>query len=98
MIPESNIKDLMLRKDVVEAVKKGKFHIHAVKTIDEGIEILTGKAAGELKPDGTYPEGTINALVNDKLASLAEGLKKFGGEEEAKEGTGKGKGKKGKKS
>ena len=51
MIPESNVKDLMLRKDVVEAVKKKKFHVYAVKTIDEGIEILTGKKAGEIKPD-----------------------------------------------
>jgi ATP-dependent Lon protease len=85
MIPESNVKDLMLRKDVVEAVKKKKFHVYAVKTIDEGIEILTGKKAGEIKPDGTYPKGTINALVNEKLKELAEGLKKFG-DEEKKEG------------
>ena len=85
MIPESNVKDLMLRKDVVEAVKKKKFHVYAVKTIDEGIEILTGKRAGEMKPDGTYPKGTINALVNEKLKELAEGLKKFG-EEEKKQG------------
>ena len=92
MIPESNVKDLMLRKDVVEAVKKGKFHIHAVKTIDEGIEILTGKEAGEKKPEGTYPKGTINALVDEKLKTLAEGLKEFAEEaapEEKKKGTGK---------
>jgi ATP-dependent Lon protease len=85
MIPESNMKDLMLRKDVVEAVKKGQFHIYSVKTIDEGIEILTGKEAGQLQTDGTYPKGTINDLVNEKLKSLAEGLKKFGEEEEKKE-------------
>ncbi|MEE9612613.1 MAG: Lon-insertion domain-containing protein, partial [Desulfatiglandales bacterium] len=95
MIPESNVKDLMLRNDVVEAVKKGKFHVYAVKTIDEGIEILTGKKAGEMKPDGTYPKGTINGLVNEQLKVLAEGLKKFG-EEEKKEEKKKGKGKKGK--
>jgi len=92
MIPESNVKDLMLRKDVVEAVKKGKFHIHAVKTIDEGIEILTGKEAGEKQPDGTYPKGTVNALVDEKLKTLAEGLKEFadqGEAEEKKKGTGK---------
>ncbi len=96
MIPESNVKDLMLRKDVVEAVKKKKFHIYAVKTIDEGIEILTGKKAGEVKPDGAYPKGTINGLVNGKLKQLAEGLKKFG-EEEKKEGK-KGSGRKSKSS
>lgn len=78
MIPESNVKDLMLRKDVVEAVEKGKFHIFAVKTIDEGIEILTDKKAGEMKAGGTYPAGTINALVDGKLKELAEGLKNFG--------------------
>jgi lon-related putative ATP-dependent protease len=98
MIPESNVKDLMLRKDVVDAVNKGQFHIYAVKTIDQGIEILTGKEAGELGPDGLYPKGTINHLVDEKLKGLAEGLKKFGGEEEAgKKEEPKGKGKKGKK-
>jgi ATP-dependent Lon protease len=85
MIPESNVKDLMLRKDVVEAVKTGKFQVYAVKAIDEGIEILTGKKAGEMKTDGTYPKGTINALVDEKLRGLAEGLKKFGEEEEEQE-------------
>jgi ATP-dependent Lon protease len=85
MIPESNIKDLMLRKDVVEAVKKGQFHIYPVKTIDEGIEILTGKKAGERKADGTYPKGTINYLVDQKLKALAEGLKTFGDKEEKEE-------------
>jgi hypothetical protein len=74
----------MLRKDVVEAVKEKKFRIYAVKTIDDGIEILTGKDAGELQPDGTYPEGTINAMVNEKLKALAVGLKSFE-EEEHKE-------------
>ena len=96
MIPESNVKDLMLRKDVVEVVKKKKFHVYAVKTIDEGIEILTGKRAGEIKPDGTYPKGTINALVNEKLKELAEGLKKFG--EEEKKGGKNGSGRKSKSS
>ncbi len=95
MIPASNVKDLMLRKDVIDAVKKNKFKIYAVKAIDEGIEILTGKKAGELKADGTYPKGTINALVNDRLKELAEGLKKFGADEEKdKGGNRKGKAKK----
>jgi len=85
MIPESNVKDLMLRKDVVKAVKRGKFHIYAVRSIDEGIEILTDKKAGEKRSDGTYPKGTINYLVNEKLKELAEGLKKFGEKEEEEE-------------
>ncbi len=86
MVPESNVKDLMLRKDVIDAVKKNKFRIYAAKTIDEGIEILTGKKAGALKADRSYPRGTINALVNDRLKELAEGLKKFGGEEDKNKG------------
>ena len=90
IIPEANVKDLMLRKDVVEAVKKGKFHIYPVKTIDEGIEILTDVKAGELQEDGTYPKGTINFLVDQKLRELAEGLKRFGEEEAKEEKKGKG--------
>ncbi len=85
MIPESNVRDLMVRKDVIEAVKKKKFHIYAVRTIDEGIEILTGKKAGELKADGTYPKDTINYLVDAKLKELAEGLKDFGEEDKGNE-------------
>ena len=85
MIPESNVKDLMLRKDVVEAVEKGRFHIYPVKTIDQGIEILTGEKAGERNADGTYPKDTINFLVDQKLRELAEGLKSFGEKEEEEE-------------
>jgi lon-related putative ATP-dependent protease len=86
MIPESNLKDLMLRHDVVEAVTQGQFHVYSVKTVDEGIEILTDKKAGEPKPNGSYPRGTINYLVNEKLKELAEGFEKFG-EKEEKKGT-----------
>jgi len=85
MMPETNVKDLMIRKDVVKAVKEGKFNIYTVKSIDEGIEILTDKKAGEKQSDGTFPKGTINYLVNEKLKELAEGLKKFGEEEEKEE-------------
>ena len=81
MIPASNVNDLMLRKDVVAAVKEGRFHVYAVKTVEEGLEILTGMPAGEKGPDGTYPEDTLNARVDRKLKILAEGLKKFGGRE-----------------
>ena len=86
MIPESNVKDLMLRKDVVDAVKKKKFTVYAVKTIDEGIEILTGKKAGAAKEDGTYPKNSINYLVNERLKNLAEGLNRFGKEDNGKKG------------
>ncbi|MEE9324473.1 MAG: S16 family serine protease, partial [Dehalococcoidia bacterium] len=77
IIPQSNIKNLMLREDVVEAVAQGQFHIYAVKTIDEGLEILTDRPAGERKDDGTYPEGTVNYLVDKRLRELGEGLKGF---------------------
>ncbi|MFP4036311.1 MAG: Lon protease family protein, partial [Desulfobacteraceae bacterium] len=76
LIPAANIKDLMLRKDVIKAVEQKKFHIWSVRTIDEGIEILTGKRAGGRKADGSYPKGTLNDLVDRKLRELAEGLKK----------------------
>jgi lon-related putative ATP-dependent protease len=72
MIPVSNIKHLMIKDEVVEAVKKGKFHIWPVSTIDEGIEILTGKKAGKKDAKGKYPRGTINYLVDKKLKEYSE--------------------------
>ncbi|MEW5806597.1 MAG: ATP-binding protein [Acidobacteriota bacterium] len=78
MIPYQNIDDLMLKEEVIETVKMTKFHIYAVKTIDEGIEILSGMPAGEKQADGTYPEGTVNCLVDKRLKELAEALKKYG--------------------
>jgi len=85
MIPDSNVKDLMLRKDVVEAVQSGQFHIYAVKSIDEGIEILTGVPAGQKGADNCYPEGSINYLADKKLKELAEGLQRFAKEERNEE-------------
>jgi lon-related putative ATP-dependent protease len=78
LIPEANIKHLMLRQDVIDAVRAGKFHIYPVKHIDEGIQILTGIEAGELQADGTYPEGTINAIVKERLEKMANRLTEFG--------------------
>ncbi len=87
MIPYQNIGDLMLRKDVVQAVKEGKFHIYPVKTIDQGIEILTGVEAGERMEDGKFKEGTVNYLVDQKLRELGLKIKEFegGAGEEVKE-------------
>ncbi len=76
LIPASNTKNLMLREDVVEAVKQNKFFIYPVTHIDEGIEILTGIPAGKLLEDGSYPEETINGLAVKRLKSLAEKQKK----------------------
>jgi len=78
IIPASNVLDLMLRKNVVRAVEEGKFHVWAITTIDEGLEILTGRPAGQRRATGTYPDGSINALVNEKLLGFARGLQAFG--------------------
>lgn len=86
MIPHLNIDDLMLRKDVVQAVQEGKFHVYPVKTIDQGIAILTGVEAGERLEDGRFKEGTVNDLVDRKLEELGKKIKEYeGGGEEAKE-------------
>ena len=70
LIPEANVKNLMLKPAVVAAVDAGKFHIFPVATIDEGIEILTGVAAGEADEKGEYPPGTVNRLVADRLQAF----------------------------
>jgi len=72
IMPYLNVKHLMLKDEVIDAVKKGKFHIWAVSTVDEGIEILTGKKAGKKSPKGKYPKGTINYLVAEKLKEYSE--------------------------
>lgn len=77
MIPAQNLPNLMLREDVIEAVRENKFHIWAVRSIDEGIEVLTGIPAGAAGDDGTYPDGSLNALVSRRLADLAERLRRF---------------------
>jgi len=81
-IPQSNIQNLMLEEEVVEAVREGKFHIYVVSTVDQAMEILTGLPAGEKKADGTFEEGTLNYLVDEKLSKTIELLKRF----EEKEG------------
>jgi lon-related putative ATP-dependent protease len=75
IIPERNVKNLMLREEVVEAVKEGKFNIYAINRIEEGVELLMGIPAGELQPDGSYPEGTLNYLVEKRLTEIREALK-----------------------
>lgn len=86
LVPEQNVKNLMLREDVVEAVEEGKFHVYPVTTIDEGIAILTGREAGERQEDGTYPEGTVNFLVNGQLEELTRKLQEFGKKDEEEQG------------
>jgi predicted ATP-dependent protease len=84
LIPHQNLRNLMLREEVIEAVRRGQFHIYAVKTIDDGIEVLTGVEAGERKEDGAYPEDSINFLVDKRLTEMAGKLKGFYGAEESK--------------
>ena len=81
LIPHQNLRNLMLREEVVEAVKQGHFHIYSAKTINEGIEILTGVSAGKRQKDGTYPKSTVNYLIDRRLKEMAERLKNFHTEE-----------------
>ncbi len=67
LIPESNVKNLMLRPEIVNAVEKGKFHIYPVKHISEGIELLTGVPAGEMDEDGQYPEDSVFGKAKQRL-------------------------------
>ena len=85
IMPTRNVKNLMLKKDVVEAVKEGKFFIYPIQRVDEGLEIITGMQVGELRDDGTYPEGTINYLVVKRLTEISEALEKKKEKEEEKE-------------
>lgn len=78
IIPTRNKRNLMLRPDVVESVRKGLFHIYAVSSVDEAIELLTGIPAGERGPDGLYPEDTINRRVDDRLRQMGEAMRQFG--------------------
>jgi predicted ATP-dependent protease len=67
IIPEANVKNLMLKKEVLEAVKEGRFHVYRAETVEEGIEILTGVAAGKPDRRGVYPPKTVFGLVQRKL-------------------------------
>ena len=88
IIPEKNVNNLMLKQEVVDAVAQGRFHLYPVRSIEEGIEILTGVQAGGRQPDGTYPEGTIFHKVDERLRQMAETAREFakGKEEGDKEG------------
>ncbi|MGB4298210.1 MAG: ATP-binding protein, partial [Candidatus Saccharicenans sp.] len=82
IIPYQNVSNLMLSEEVTQAVKNGQFHIYPIKTIDEGLEILTGVKAGERREDGSFEEGTVNYLVDLELERLALAWREFEGETE----------------
>jgi predicted ATP-dependent protease len=72
MIPTTNVVNLMLAKEVIDAVRRGEFHIYAVSTIDEGIEVLTGRPSGKRRKDGSWTPGSINDLAQKRLKHLVE--------------------------
>ncbi len=86
IIPVQNVRNLLLKEEVRQAVAEGRFHIWAVRTVDEGIEILTGVPAGERRPDGTYPPDSVNGLVDRRLREMAETMRRYGHEDEREEG------------
>jgi predicted ATP-dependent protease len=77
IIPRKNVNDLMLRDDVVHAVRRGRFHIYAINTVEEGFEILTGIPAGRRRKDGSYTPGSAFALADTRLEEIANGLKQY---------------------
>ena len=81
IIPKANVKDLMLKNKVINAVRDNKFHVWAIETVEDGIEILTGAPAGAIMPDGTYPEGSVFAMVDEKLQQFADLARSYGQEE-----------------
>ncbi|MEW6720793.1 MAG: ATP-binding protein [Thermodesulfobacteriota bacterium] len=86
IIPSRNRRNLMLKEEVVEAVRSGKFRIHEIDRIEEGIPILTGLPAGEAGADGAYPEGTFYRKVADRLDALRKAAKGAEGEKEKESG------------
>lgn len=79
LIPRANARNLVLRDEVVEAARAGQFHIYAISTVDEGMELLTGIPAGRPDPDNRYLEGTINARVSQILRLYSDRVRAFTG-------------------
>jgi lon-related putative ATP-dependent protease len=76
IIPSRNVKNLMLKQEITDAVREGKFAIYAIEMMEDGLEIFTGMPAGVMAEDGAYPENTINNLVMKRLTEIAEALEK----------------------
>jgi lon-related putative ATP-dependent protease len=86
LIPTANVKHLMLKSEVIEAAEAGLFHVYPIKTVDQGMEVLTGLNSGEADEEGNYPEGTINGMVQERLAILAEKSKETNNKSKGDEG------------
>jgi predicted ATP-dependent protease len=82
LIPMANVKHLMLRQDVVEAVEAGKFQVYPVNRFDQALELLTGVPAGERDDDGTFPEGSVHRMAQDRLVEFARRRQSFAREKE----------------
>lgn len=83
LIPAANVKHLMLRADVVDAVRAGRFRVYPIETIDDAAALLTGLEAGQQQADGSYPEASLNGRVAARLQILAELRRKLAAEREA---------------
>ena len=92
MIPQVNVINLNVGDEVAAAIQAGQFHIWPIRTVDEGITLLTGLPAGERQPDGSFPENSVHALVEKRLTHLAKGLKEFSKEDEEEDPAGEEKG------
>ncbi|MGI5820136.1 MAG: Lon protease family protein [Armatimonadota bacterium] len=77
VIPQANVRNLMLRPDVIQAIEAGEFHVYSVATVDEAIELLTGRAMGGPDDDASFPEGTVGAAVQGRLLELARRHREF---------------------
>ncbi len=83
IIPHQNVRNLMLKREVVEAIRDGRFHIYPVETIDQAVEIITGMESGERDSSGRFKEGTVNYLVDKRLGEFVEEFRKLGARERA---------------
>ncbi len=90
IIPAGNVEDLMLPPKIVRAAEQGDFSIYAVRTVDEAMEILTGRPAGQPDDTGRYPQASLNGRVDERLWELAAGLRDFLGDEDEQEDAGSG--------
>lgn len=82
IIPRANVRNLMLREDVLDAIEEGRFHVHAVDTVPEAIELLTGRELGEPDEEGRFPEDTVGAAVQERLEEMAQRLQQMRGDDE----------------
>ena len=88
IIPEQNAKSLMLKKELVEAVDKGDFNVYTIKTVDEGLDLLTGVEIGELQEDGSFTEDSFNHKVMEKIKQFNEALSSEKDEQKGTRGKG----------